>query len=235
MLSASPGAVSRVLGDPDHTDRDFLLQLILCPDESAQEVLEEDLAFTVMDEGQESRLIAYLQEARPRVVMTFPDGAQRVSVAAPDDAVELFVKTICLPAGLSGAISAHVPEDLQARVRVHLRNARLTWSAGRVAFLAIFLGTIAASDLLPCLDAVLRSMEESLPDADPAEYLHDRREWCRRMLRRAHQQEERAGRSNMETRVLAGQRGAYVDKRRFLHRLDCLNRILSAVGHSPSQ
>lgn len=208
--------IEAVLNDPDHCERDTLIELIFFPDETVQLHIEDLLECGQYEDQDEQELVRLLLGLSFEALIRFSDGRTDIRLPLPPEAIEPFVArlriTVHLPEKIIEQIDRELPEKRRGPVKVRLRNARVLLNKNQRGFLTDLLPALATDDqLLPCVDFALQFLEEADEENDFSTMLVEKRRTLVRNIKKMERFRSLLHRENMETLVMRGERIPLID------------------------
>ena len=216
LSNPSPARVKAVLSDPEHCERDTLIELIFFPDPSVQLKLEDLIESGRFNEQDQDQVVRLLEDRSLQTRIRFADDRQDIRMPLPPEAIEPFIARLCMTVRLPDAIIHHcdqrLPPDRRGHVKVRLRNARLTLVQNQIRILTDMLSALADdNDLLVCMDFVLDVMAESAEKADFETVLVKKRRALARDIKKMQKFQLLLEQDNIETLVMRGERIPLID------------------------
>ena len=234
----SPPDLDLLLGDPEDSDVQTLLELLFSPDENTRVDLEEIIGQTPCTTADEQAIVNDLFQKKLEVPIRFPETAAFLSCSPTRDLLETWVRglhiTVRLPEELAASITDHLSGRFGFQVKAALRISRVELSQTICAFLGRLLakseltGQVFLEDLDLCLSVFSKSPDNpSLFDLFMAE---KRRLLI--MLQQAEKFEKQLAAHNIETLMLRGVRTPHIDitdTRRRITRIDAICLMVFGV------
>lgn len=224
-----------ILSDETDPERDTLLELIFFPDSGQQAALESEIVRGGFTDEDEADVLSVLCEKPLEARLVVPSENSSFTVSVPAWAAAAFLRRLHigrrLDPRLAEAVNCHVPEADRTRVRVAMRNARISQTEKKVRFLENFFRENAGGgeDLLEMVDFLMGFLADIREEAGIYRALSERKRSCFRGLRQAVKFEEQLERHNIETLLLQGVRAPHVDKEEMRRQMVLIDRICRAV------
>ena len=208
--------VEAIIKDPDHCERDTLIELISFPDERLQLKIETLLECGRYGRQDEQALVGLLVGRRPEALIRFSDGRSDIRLTLTPEAIAPFVArlriTRHLPGAIIGLIDQQLPETHRNPVKVCLRNARTSLNENQSGFILDLLPTLANdAEILACVDFGLQFLEEAAEASDYFSALVKKRRALVHNLKKMADFRSLLDRENMETLVMRGERIPLID------------------------
>lgn len=208
--------IEAVLNDPDHSERDALVELIFFPDEIMRLRIENLLERFRYREHEEEKIIHLLQRRKPSALIRLSDDRSPIRIPLPPESVKPLIRrlriTIQLPEKIINLIDRKLPDHHGRAVKVRLRCARIPLNDSRCNFISDLLQVFARDDaLLACFDFALQFLEEIDETDDYYSALVCKRRSLVRNLKKMEEFRSRLEKENMETLVMRGERIPLID------------------------
>ena len=163
--------IEAVLNDPDHSERDTLVELIFFPDEFMRLRIESLLERFRYEDRDVEEIIHLLERRKPSAHIRIRDDGSPIRIPLPPEAVKPLIRrlriTIQLPEKIINLIDRKLPDHHGRAVKVQLRCARIPFNDSRCNFIADFLQAFARDDaLFECFEFVLQFLEENAETDD---------------------------------------------------------------------
>ncbi len=209
--AASMDSLLPILSDPENSEAETIYELLFFPTQTVQEQLEPILSQNAYDDPGVLAVIDLLIQKQLQTRICLPDQKKEVCLHIPDFAIRQFVYrlhiTRKLHPTLSQTLARCVPDEKQInRIRVQIRNARISDSQEGIAFLRRFIEkTHSFPDLLEkALPLILDFLDQIKPEAevDP-EFLRTKQLYAR-MLEQASRIEQALKDHAVESLMLKG-------------------------------
>jgi len=224
-----------ILKDPDNCEKDALLELIFFPGQDLQIDLEDLIEKGHFQQDEEVVVLGLLMKQNPQASLYYPEGGPPFQVAIPGHAARQFISRLNIHKQISRrvleAIRKNLPPDLQAPVKVMIRNARFACRDSKAAFLEAFMGGMPfmRDDFLQHLEFVLHFLETS-PDGIPLEEsLAHQKQHHQKNIMRAEQFERQRKNRNVETMIMQGIRILHFDPRDDMQKIAMIDTVSIAM------
>jgi hypothetical protein len=227
--------LQRILCDASDCELDSLLDLIFYPNESMQIQLESCLEKCAIDKEHEERVIALLHRKIPKVRLFDPDKRQSITIDAPAWAIALMVERLHLTKRhhpmILKSIHQFIPDELQNRLKVCLRNKQRPCSEAQASFLSTFIEKSAPihTDFWDLYRFLVGFLDEIESDEDFYVVLVESKRSCHESLQTITRLEAQYANSNMETMLMQGIRIPFIDKQAARRRLAMIDNICYTV------
>jgi hypothetical protein len=168
----SVSELEEILQDDSSCEKDSLIELLFFPDESIQCQLEVVLADFHFFEQDEKKIEDLVCRKPFHTYIRFPDGRGELRLAVTPPNLARFITRLNISRNpepkLTASIDKFVPEALQARCRVRLRNTKPIESQNKILFVQAFFEKIkiGAQDFFDCLDFTLSFIDELKDESD---------------------------------------------------------------------
>ena len=208
--------IETVLNDPDHGERDALIELIFFPDEIMRLRIENLLEqFRYLDH-EEEKIIQLLQSRKPVALIRLYDDRSPISLPLPSESVKPLIRrlriTVQLPGKIIGRINRILPDLPGRAVKVRLRCTRIPLNDSQCKFITDFMQAFARDDaLIACFDFALQFLEEIAETDDYYSALVCKRRSLVRNIKKMEEFRSRLEKENMETLVMRGERIPVID------------------------
>ena len=241
FFSPSAEEIQAIIGDPDNCEREVLLQMIFFPDEKMQLMLEPFIEKHPLGKEDETRLLNKVKSLCKEITIYLPDDRgcfSMVSGGISRDHSFLFDFSLAhlifhlncskiLPQKLIDAIDEHVDNAHKLTSKVRLRNAGFDFTEKKIIWLgALFKAAYKFSDIH---DGVLNFALEFVDNLDEQADIYEQLMALKRLYFRAIEKnnafEAQMQKSNMETLVMQGKRGAGIDSRTARQKIAFIDRI----------
>lgn len=202
--------VARRICDKPDLDDASLMDLVFFPNEGLQRRLEPLLERQPFNRDDERAVVALLEAHLVQTTLYDPESRRVVSLRVPSPVFSPFVRRLnisrSIPPGLTRTISAIYSTETATRLKVMLRNTRVSFSIPVADFLTAFMkGTDAGdTEFNACFELMLTVLEEQEIDSDPFHILRLKTDALRKARDAALQFELQLLRSNMETLMQLG-------------------------------
>ncbi|UCF89788.1 MAG: hypothetical protein JSW39_15930 [Desulfobacterales bacterium] len=224
-----------IFQDESNCEKDALIELILFPEESMQLQLEDLLESFPFQKQDEPRVLDCLGQPPFQTTIHFPDTGEPVVLVISRPVLAQFVARLNiawqLDRRLAAAISASVGVKDQARVKVKLRNAKLSAGDDAIRFLCDLVAKLATDRhrLFVCLDFVCSFLNELKEGADIFQTLMAQKKFYFQSLQKAKKLALQLRRSNMETLLLQGVKIPLIDMADARRKMAMIDGISHAV------
>jgi hypothetical protein len=227
--------LSAIIRDPDHCERDALLELIFFPGRDIQILLEDLIGEGRFQQRDQGVILGSLMGKKPVASLYYPAGGPPVCFAAPEHAVGQFIARLYIhkriPSRVMEALGQHVPEDLQVPARVMIRNARFACQGPKADFLETFMRRMPAMPeaFSDHLAFVLQFLEISPDDMPLQDSLARQKQLYRKNIIRAGQFERQRRGRNVETMIMQGIRIPHADPEDDMRKIAMLDTVAMAL------
>jgi hypothetical protein len=222
------------LADTTASEAETLLELLLFPDTAFQVHIEPLLSQLNSAVEQERYLCACLRQPSIDLTLEIDDADGLLRLPLTSEFLDRFVTRLKIgkhwPAPLDRALTQHLNEGEQMRVRVMLRNTSVELGDSFAEICGRFLAALTSShrDFWPALSLVIQLAAEFEAATDPFELLADHKQRAFQMVEQQREFEHRLQRSNIETLMGQGQRVPTLAKADALKQM----RIIDAVSQA---
>jgi len=235
-----------IMTDPNHGEREVLIELLFFPDESIRVHLESFLQTADWIQEDEYRVLFLLMERNPQATLLFP-GEKPVLLAVPPDAAAFFIRKLLIPQRLDSRILeavdtafGHQETDFSdqsagltvaSRVKAMIRHSRVDITPYGIEALCAFLTRfpIDSHEFFPCFSFFLAFLEAPGDENNLAASVSHRRSLYLKGLEiGAHITLQLNGKTP-EIRILSGARLPYVDTEDLMNKIDLIDRIASRL------
>ncbi len=239
--TADPENVADLLGGPEESERDTLLELVFFPDAALQYRLETVLAGGGVAVGDRRRLAARLKATPLSANLVFPDDPQQLACDLPVEGVDAFLTRLNLTWSIAPQLFDALEDWDQAHAAaadadvptliVKLRNAGLQQTPGQIRLVKDFLARMptAGGRWDACFDFLMSFLAEHEDTLNFYRALMARKLFLAHHLMRARRQAATFARSNMEILSMKGFRAAHFDTAAAEKALGCIDAIALAV------
>jgi len=236
LAPASADQLAEFLTDSDNCEAATAIELIFFPDEAMQETIEPILAETDFSAEDPSEIAASLCKRQMRAIIGFPDKRDKVALNVPAFAVRRLVDrlhlTRVIDRRLSETIKRLVPDaHAAARVRVKLRNARISQSKNQTGFLCSLIQALynKSEDFWDCLAFAIELLEQTDPEADIYRALMAHKQFLIQSIRAAEKNRQALASNPVEALIMKGVNISSVDTEAAREKIDRIDRISVSV------
>jgi len=226
--------IQSIINNDDDDTRDSLIELILFPEVTMQESLEEFLSHHKIGPEDETAILNCLRVEVPLITAVVPEMNHRLTIPlTPDNLAKLIVRLRIRwspSPELSRAILSSIPIEECNRIRVKLRNLPVAYTPIRTEFLCRFLNTIQFReiDFEDCFDYTLHLLGELSENLEGRLVLQKKRKRLETQLVQAEKIEQELAKNNMETLMLRGVRPLSASAESLRREIALLDRIGNA-------
>lgn len=227
----APESLVPALADPEARDAESVAALVFSPEPAMLVSLEETIDRAVLDAAAVDRVIDRIVSRGPRTRLTFSDGRPAVDLTVPAFGVAHFVRALQperrLAPEIRDAITARIPEDLQAPLKSRLRRMHLPEVGPGRDRLMELIQTVSPTDTrLIDLVAALAEWLTEWPQNEPLYgWLMRRKHRLLSMVTRARRFDDALHHHNVETLMLRGEIPPHVDAAAARERIGWIDAI----------
>lgn len=228
-----------ILADGDACELDSLMELLFFPDAALQERYEVRWGREIFSAQDQEKVIAALCEQPMVVHVAVPDTDITVALPVPAFAIQSLIERLNICWRPPDKLFV---ENVEAKTKVQLRNARIAWHSNQVDLISRFLSKMPAAETFASdLDFLLTIIAEMPEKCDAYGFLIDKKFFYFKSLSSAEEFERKRLTSNMEILMLSGERSAHgsIDEwRKYMHRVDRICQNLfgrTQFFHQPDQ
>ncbi len=216
----TPQALKVFLANQDDSETQSLLELLFSPDESIQVKLEAEVEKQICTEQAVQTITARLFRNKIEVPLRFPEDRTGIKIAIrpPEHLLETYVQNLkitrALQPDLKDAVDKFAPGDIQAAIKVKLRNTRFELTRPIRSFLCRWLDKTDCSEksCLPDLAMCLAIISEQPESPSLFDLFMGKKYSLLTALQQAESFEKQLARNNIETLILKGVRAPHIDK-----------------------
>lgn len=229
-------AVAHLICDAPDLDVAPLMDLIFFPDETLQVRLEPLLETHAYNRSDEAAVVALLESEAIETTLMTPQSPETAPLRIPTSVLAPFIRRLGIsrriPPGLAATISDLYPPETAVRLKVMLRNTRISLTGPAKDFLEAFiLGMDSGSeDFDACFELVLGLLGEQETETDPFRLLRIKTDTLYKAKEAALRFEKQLLRSNMETLMHQGIRAPEISAAEAEKKIGLLDRIGRAVA-----
>jgi len=235
-----------IITDPNHSEREPLIELLFFPGESIQVHLESFLQAADLIHEDEDRVLFLLMERNPQATLIFP-GEKPVLLTVPPDAAAFFIRKLRISRRLDSRILEAVDmafghQEIEftdqstgvmvaSRIKAMIRHSRADTNPYGIEALCAFLTRfpIDSHDFFSCFSFFLAFLETPGDENDLAEGLSHRRSLYLKGLEIGANITRHLNEKTPEIRILSGARLPYVDTEDLMKKIDIIDRISSRL------
>jgi hypothetical protein len=227
--------LAQILETADSSEIDSLLELIFYPDFELKIRYEDRWGDTIFGPQDQEAVIASVCATPLTVNIIISADGSALPIDLPDFVIEAFIQRLRIDwqpsAVLKTCLARRAHHRHITRIRVHLRDARLSFHTGQVKLIDRFLEKMPsdAKDFESSLAFLLEIIPELAQDGDHYAYLTAKKFFFFQSLCKAEDFERKRQSSNMEIMILQGNRAAHgnIDQwRRQMRQTDRICRTL---------
>ena len=219
LAPESAEALESLLNEAESCEADAAIELIFFPDEALQERLEPIAAEAGLTETDLPDIRQALNEKNIEARIRFPDHRQILSLQVPPAAVDQLIARLHLTRQLDDKLARSISEaqpDARTtrRIRVKLRNARISQSETQVDFLSRLIEKLAqqfdlntekeAGEFWKILDLALYLLEQTEADADLFSALMTHKKLLIRAIQTAQKNQSALSSNTVEALIMQG-------------------------------
>jgi len=220
---------------PDHEIAP-IMDLIFFPDETHQARLEPLLEAEKYGRDDETAVVTLLTAETIQTPLRDSDGIGETRIRIPSSAVAPFVHRLGIrrriPQALANTITGLHPQETACRLKVRIRNARISFTPPATEFLTLFFLGIAPGDKEQdtCLEFALSLLGEQESKEDPFKLLRSRIDSLYKANESARTFEKQLRAHNMETLMHMGVRPPEIGSTEAARKIKLLEKIGDAVA-----
>ena len=224
-----------ILHDNSNCEKDSLMELLMFPDEAMQLQLELLLERIRFKKGDEKLVLDKLLQDPVRVTIRFPTDREAMCLTVTEEVAGQFISRLNISKHLNpdllGALNHYEDENISIRIKVKMRNSRLSPTDENIKFLCLFFEKFDSqdNDIFECLEFALSFLDEPTIDNDIYRTLMAKKKFYFRSLQKAKQLDTQLQKYNMETLLAQGKRVVLIDQRDARKKMRIIDRISRAI------
>jgi hypothetical protein len=224
-----------LLQDESSCETDSLMELLFFPDESLQLQLEEIIEDTHFQRRDEQEIQKRVCSKPLQTQIRFSDGRGTLKKMVTSSNANQFIERLnlsrCLDPKLRSTITRYVPQELQTRCKVRLRNAKPITSPNKISFLQTVFKNLQIDndEFFDHLDYTVSFLDAIKGGADMFQALMARKKRYLQGLQKAKKLDNQLAQHNVETLLLKGERVSYINKADAHKKIQIIDRISLAV------
>ena len=224
-----------ILHDDSNCEKDSLMELLLFPDETMQLQLEALLERLHFQEADEKSILDDFLKGPMKVAIRIPGERGPLHLRVTEDVACRFISRLNISKHLNpdllGALNHYEDENISIRIKVKMRNSRLSPTDENIKFLCLFFEKFDSqdNDIFECLEFALSFLDEPTIDNDIYRTLMAKKKFYFRGLQKAKQLETQLQKHNIETLLAQGKRVVLIDQRDARKKMRIIDRIRRAI------
>ena len=224
-----------ILHDDSNCEKDSLMELLLFPDETMQLQLEALLERLHFQEADEKSILDDFLKGPMKVAIRIPGERGPLHLRVTEDVACRFISRLNISKHLNpdllGALNHYEDENISNRIKVKMRNSRLSPTDENIKFLCLFFEKFDSqdNDIFECLEFALSFLDEPTIDNDIYRTLMAKKKFYFRSLQKAKQLDTQLQKHNMETLLAQGKRVVLIDQRDARKKMRIIDRISRAI------
>jgi hypothetical protein len=223
--------IKDMLRDESNCETDSLIELLFFPDETIQLQLEDLIGNLQFCKNDEEKIAEHICRNPFKISIQLPNKRGSFSVAVTRSNIAQFIPRLNISRKLDpkllSSIAENVPEDLQTRCKVKLRNAKPIRSQNKITFLCNFFENkkIERELLFGYVDFILSLVDELEDSFDMFNALMTKKKFYFQNLQKAKNIDNHLKRYPIETLLLQGKRMSYIDQKDAREKMQMIDRI----------
>ena len=224
-----------ILHDDSNCEKDSLMELLLFPDETMQLQLEALLERLHFQEADEKSILDDFLKGPMKVAIRIPGERGPLHLRVTEDVACRFISRLNISKHLNpdllGALNHYEDENISIRIKVKMRNSRLSPTDENIKFLCLFFEKFDSqdNDIFECLEFALSFLDEPTIDNDIYRTLMAKKKFYFRSLQKAKQLDTQLQKHNIETLLAQGKRVVLIDQRDARKKMRIIDRISRAI------